>query len=542
MRIAYFDCISGISGDMSLAALLDAGASLQEVDIGIKSLGLPIELSQKHVRKRGFRGISIQIVHAPEHAHRSLRDIIKLIRQSRIELAAKDLAIRIFERLARAEAQVHGTTLDRIHFHEVGAIDSIVDIVGFSIAWTSLSIEKAYASPIPTGTGRKRIAHGNLTIPAPATAEILQGVPLVACDLEHELTTPTGAAIIRELSSGFGPLPGMQVSRIGYGAGTLDLKDRPNLLRVLIGESAKPSAPSRDHNEVIVIETNLDDISGEQIGFAVEQIWGAGALDVFTSPISMKKNRPGVLLCVIARPDDRRTIERLIFKHTGSLGVRYRRQARTILPRAQIDVSTPWGIVSGKVSELPDGSVDFSPEYEECREIALESGLRLVDVINEVRGCYEGDRPSLPDSQNSVDLESINEELNTVEDEHELDIETKPESEDQELDEESTQTEAEYFNPKVIGSNHPPFFNDSEASEPTIAMDAADDSTETVTLAFPQRSVTRTPSLEDPTEDQPTIHRHFDPSGDHFCNEDEMKFWDEEVRELDRLRDSHEGE
>lgn len=400
MRIAYFDCFSGISGDMCLAALIDSGASLERVQRAVESFRLGVSLSVRATRKHAFRGLSLQIQHPKEHVHRNLADIHTLIGRGDLTPGARELAMRVFERIARAEAKVHGTTIDRIHFHEVGAIDSIVDIVGISVAWDELQIEHAVSSPVPTGTGHTRIAHGLVSIPAPATAELLANIPIASCSLPMEMTTPTGAAVLRELVSDYGPLPPMQVGRIGYGAGTKDLEDRPNLLRVLIGESVpsrsskKPHVRHQDHrvvedaNAVVVLETNLDDISGEQIGFAIEKLWAAGALDVFSIPIYMKKGRPGTLLSVIAKPEDKGAMETVLLTHTGTLGIRFRKQSRTILPRAHVDVDTPWGVIRGKVAELPNGQIEFSPEYDACRDIALEEGLRLVDVMEEVRECY----------------------------------------------------------------------------------------------------------------------------------------------------------
>jgi len=400
MRIAYFDCFSGISGDMCLAALIDSGASLERVQRAVESFQLGVSLSVTAIRKHAFRGLSLQIQHPDEHVHRNLSDIHSLIGRGDLTPGARELAMRVFERIARAEAKVHGTTIDRVHFHEVGAIDSIVDIVGISVAWDELQIQHAVASPVPTGTGHTRIAHGLVSIPAPATAELLANIPIAACSLPMEMTTPTGAAVLRELVSDYGPLPPMQVGRIGYGAGTRDLEDRPNLLRILIGESVpsrssrKQHAPHQDHrladdaNAVVVLETNLDDISGEQIGFAIEKLWAAGALDVFSIPIYMKKGRPGTLLSVIAKPEDKGAMEKVLLTHTGTLGIRFRKQSRTILPRAHVDVDTPWGVIRGKVAELPNGQIEFSPEYDACRDIAIEEGLRLVDVMEEVRECY----------------------------------------------------------------------------------------------------------------------------------------------------------
>ena len=297
MQIAYFDCFSGISGDMTLAALIDAGADLPAIQATIASMGLgDVRLSVSNTSRRGFRGKLLCIDQPREHAHRYLRDVHLLINRAKMPSQAKDLAMRFFERIARAEAKVHGTTMDRVQFHEVGAIDSIVDMVGVAVAWDMLEIEKAYASPVPTGAGQIRIAHGTVSVPAPATAELLVGVPIAPSQIPIEMTTPTGAAILTELTAEFGPMPAMQVGRIGYGAGNKDMPDRPNLLRILIGSALKTKPHQSD--SVLVIECNLDDVSGEQIGFAIERLWKVGALDVFTMPIQMKKNRPGTLLTV----------------------------------------------------------------------------------------------------------------------------------------------------------------------------------------------------------------------------------------------------
>lgn len=387
MQIAYFDCFSGISGDMTLGALIDAGAELSAVQTAVASMDLgDVRIAIANTTRRGFRGKLLTIDHPPEHAHRYLRDILSLLRRARISPGAKDLAMRLFERIARAEAKVHGTTIDRVQFHEVGAIDSIVDILGVSVAWDSLQIERAYASSVPTGAGQVRIAHGLVSVPAPATAELLMGVPIAPTQIPMEMTTPTGAAIVTELATEFGPMPPMQVGRIGYGAGRKDMPDRPNLLRILIGNDLKPKQ-NRD-DSILIMESNLDDVTGEQIGFAIEQLWKAGALDVFSVPIQMKKNRPGTLITVIANPQDRHAMESILFQQTGTLGIRYRTQARTVLPRAAVDVRTPWGIVAGKVSKRPSGDIDFSPEYDDCSKIAATFDLRLTEVVGKVTECY----------------------------------------------------------------------------------------------------------------------------------------------------------
>ena len=407
MQIAYFDCFSGISGDMTLGALIDAGAELSLIQAAVASMDLSdVRISVSNTTKRGFRGKLLSIDHPPEHSHRFLRDILALVRKAEISTTAKDLAMRLFERIARAEAKVHGTSIDKVQFHEVGAIDSIVDIVGVAVAWDSLQIKKAYASPVPTGTGQIRIAHGLVSVPAPATAELLVGVPIAPTQIPMEMTTPTGAAIITELATEFGPMPPMQVGRIGYGSGRKDMPDRPNLLRVLIGSSLN-HCPKND-DSIVVIESNLDDVTGEQIGFTIERLWQAGALDVFSIPIQMKKNRPGTLLTVIAKPQDRQTIECILFKQTGTLGIRYRKQARTILSRASIEVATDWGPVRGKISNLPTGDANFSPEYEDCSKIAASFGLRLSDVFRTVEDCYRRiSRPAATDSGFDLNGESL---------------------------------------------------------------------------------------------------------------------------------------
>jgi hypothetical protein len=397
MKIAYLDCLSGISGDMTVSALLDAGADLAAIQSAVSSMGLSgVTTTVSQTTRKGFRGMLFSVDHPPQVVHRNLSTILGLIRRSTISTNAKDIAMRIFERLGRVEAKVHGTTLDRIHFHEIGAIDSIVDIVGAAVAWDELGIQRAYASPIPTGTGTIKIAHGMVSIPAPATAELLSNVPIAPCGLPFEMTTPTGAAIVAELVDEFGPMPSMQVCRIGYGSGQREMPDRPNLLRVLLGHKVpgrktsqgSSSDESSESDQICVLETNLDDVSGEQIGFAIEMAWKNGALDVFTIPIQMKKNRPGVLLTVLCRREDGKRLEEILFEHTGTLGIRHRKQSRSIIPRAEIEIETPWGAVSGKVAMLPSGDVDFSPEYDDCREIASANGLRLVEVIDAAKESF----------------------------------------------------------------------------------------------------------------------------------------------------------
>ena len=386
MRVAYLDCSSGISGDMTLAALIDCGANLKEIQAAIDSMGLAAALSIHPVRKRGFRAMKLQISAPEDPTHRDLDQILQCIAQARISPSARRTANRIFERLAKAEARVHGISIDQVHFHEVGAIDSIVDIVGCAVAWDQLGIHRAVASAVPTGTGFVRIAHGRVGVPAPATAELLQGIPIAPCDVEAELTTPTGAAILAELIGSYGSLPAIQIETIGVGAGTRELEDRPNLLRIFLGSQSKGSTGKCVQTDTVVrFETNLDDITGEQIGFAIEQLWAAGALDVYTTAIQMKKNRPGTLLSVLANPELAERIELVMFAHTGTLGIRKSLQERSIIQRHTVEVQTPWGKVPCKAASYPDGSEVLSPEYEACRKIALENGLKLSDILQSVQ-------------------------------------------------------------------------------------------------------------------------------------------------------------
>jgi len=386
MRIAYLDCASGISGDMTLGALVDAGADLAAIQVGIDSLGLPsCRLLASEVKKRGFRATQITIEHEPEHKHRHLHHIMAMIDGSVLTARQKGLAKRIFQKLAEAEAKVHGSTIEKVHFHEVGAVDSIADIVGAAIGFDLLGVERIVCSPVPTGRGFVDIAHGRCSIPAPATGELLRGVPIAELDVEGELTTPTGAAIVAALAEEFGPLPAMRVERIGYGAGQKDFP-QANLLRVLVGEaSAKPQAAgtASQTESIVVLETNIDNATGEMIGHAVDRLWAAGALDVSLAAIQMKKGRPGVLVSVQCRPGDADRLEAIVFAELPTLGVRRSSLLRTVLARQMHEVTTRWGAVSGKVAFLPDGSQRFTPEYESCRWIAEENGVSLAEVMAE---------------------------------------------------------------------------------------------------------------------------------------------------------------
>lgn len=378
MRIAYLDCASGISGDMMLAALVDAGVELAALNDAIASLGLVgCRLVGEQVKKRGFRATQIRVEYQPEHVHRHLHHILAMIDGSKLTQPQKDLARRIFSRLAEAEAKVHGTTIEKVHFHEVGAADSIADIVGSAVGWNLLQVERIVASPVPTGCGKIRIAHGECSVPAPATAELLVGIPLAESSVPFELTTPTGAAILATLVQSFGPVPAMKIERIGYGAGQRELETQPNLLRMLLGETTQ--APLAD--QVWVLETNLDDVSGEVVGYCTTRLLDAGALDVYTTAIQMKKNRPAVKLTVLCPAEDVDRLEAILFEETTTLGVRRWPADRHVLNRRPHQVQTPWGPVDGKIGWTAGGPQRFAPEFESCRRIAEERHLPLRTVL-----------------------------------------------------------------------------------------------------------------------------------------------------------------
>lgn len=387
MKTAYFDTLSGISGDMSLAALIDAGTPAEWLEKQLNSLGIgPVELSTKEARKCGYRAIHIELKTQPETKHRHLHHIDAIIdNSSTLSDRAKATAKTIFLKLGEAEAKVHGSTLQKVHFHEVGAADSICDIVGVAAALDYLGIERLCASPVPTGHGQITIAHGTVNIPAPATAELLTGIPIRHCNIEAELTTPTGAAILKTLCTSFGPLPSMSIDKIGYGAGTRDLQGQANILRILIGHTSDPTPTE----SIAVMETQVDDMTGEELAFALERLRESGAIDVFTTPIAMKKNRSGQLITVLTNPNDIEKIRDLLWEHTTTLGVRIRIEPRFVLAREEISVPTPWGDVRCKITFRKNGDKRCSAEYADLARIAKEKNLPLDVVERKVLECFE---------------------------------------------------------------------------------------------------------------------------------------------------------
>lgn len=387
---------------MILGALVDAGVPLAEIQRIVDSLGLPpCPLEAKEVRKVGFRATQV-VVHAPEERrHRHLHHILEMIDRAALSSRAKDWAKRIFTRLGEAEAKVHGVPLEKVHFHEVGAADSIVDIVGSVFALDYLGVDRVFASAIPTGTGTIRIAHGEVAVPAPATAELLRGVPILPCEVAMEMTTPTGAAFITTLAASFGSFPAMKVEKIGYGAGSRDVPNRANVLRFFLGEGVGPErqSPGLQSERVWVLQANFDDLSGEVLGYVLERLWEHGVLDLFTTPVHMKKNRPGVELTVLCTEDRFDNVERILFEETTTLGVRFWPVERHILSRESAAVTTPWGPVQGKLRRLPSGESEFSPEFEACREVARRSGVALRKVFEAAEAAFREQEATHRDCQ-----------------------------------------------------------------------------------------------------------------------------------------------
>lgn len=389
MRVLHFDCFSGISGDMTLAALFDAGVPTEPVLAGVASLGLPIRIDMEKVRKGGFAATQIFVNAPDETEERHLPEVEAILSRGKLTDKQRNLALTIFRRLAQAEATVHGLPIERVHFHEVGALDSIADIAGSAIALDLLEIDKFTASAVPTGSGTVKCAHGVMPVPTPATAELLKGVPLKPSPIKSELTTPTGAAIVTSVVSEWTDTPAMTVEQIGVGAGSKDFLEQPNVLRVFVGQAPGQPSLGFETDTVWMLETNLDDVPGEVIGYCFERLFAAGALDVFTTPIQMKKNRPGVMLSVLAAETTIAALEEILFRETQTLGIRRYAAQRHKLHREAHTVETPWGPVRGKLATM-QGSAVFSPEHDDCARIARERGVALADVFRVAQQSYKG--------------------------------------------------------------------------------------------------------------------------------------------------------
>ena len=376
MKICYLDAFSGISGDMTVGALLDAGAPAEALIDALRSMDTGARFEVEKTSRGGIAATKFRVhTDAAPAPHRHLSKILAMIDGAPLAPRAKAAASAVFRNLGEAEAAVHGVPIEKVHFHEVGAVDSIADIVGACVALDLLDVAEVHASAVNVGSGNVQTEHGLLPVPAPATARLLEGKPIYARGPEVELTTPTGAALAVTLASSFGPLPAMRISNIGHGAGERDFKQHANVLRVLIGERTGASEATL----VSVIEAHIDDSSPQVLGYALERLMDAGALDAALSPLQMKKNRPGSLLRVIARPEDQERLAQIIFAETSTLGLRIHSAERRVEPRSMIEIETPLGRVRGKVSA--QGA--FAPEYDDCKLIAQRTGtpLQLVFAI-----------------------------------------------------------------------------------------------------------------------------------------------------------------
>jgi hypothetical protein len=390
MKIAYFDCFSGVAGDMILGALVDAGLPFEDLAGGLRAL--PVEgwsLRSRKVKKASLQGTKVDVVieghgHDRGHGHghgTGPMDLLGTVARSALPGEVKDRASDVIRKLAEAEAAVHGTTPDRVHFHELGGIDTIVDVCGAVLGLHLLKIEEVWASPVSIGRGFLDTAHGRLPSPPPASVEILKGVPTVEIAVEGEIATPTGCAVLATLAEGFGRQPAMVYDRVGYGAGDRDFPGFANLLRVLLGKREGAAGGDR----AVVLETNLDDLSPQVVGALYDRLFEAGALDVWTTAAGMKKGRPGIVLSVLAPPGRERAVESVLFAETTTLGVRRHEVDRSVLARETATVATRWGEVRVKVATLPEGTRRGAPEFEDCLALARKAGVPVQDVLDEAR-------------------------------------------------------------------------------------------------------------------------------------------------------------
>jgi len=385
MRRAYLDCFSGISGDMLLAALLDAGLDARRLLSELKKMRLGFyEFKLTRAVRGNLVGARVDLRIPAQQPPRKLGDIEEMIGKTELAETVKEKALKIFRRLAEAEGKLHNLPPGEVHFHEVGAVDAIIDIVGACLGLELVEVSELVCSPLNVGGGRVETEHGSLPIPAPATAELLKGIPIYSTGIEGELVTPTGAAIVSTLAVSFGPMPAMKVERIGYGAGEKDLPQHANVARLFVGESVevvKPQPGAAGDELVSVIEANLDDMSPQLYGYFVEQALAAGALDVTCSAVQMKKNRPGLLVTVLCAPESSEPLAQLLFEQTTTIGLRIYEARRKVLEREFVSVKTPYGEVRVKVAKREGKVVNVAPEYEDCQRLAAEKSVPLKEVI-----------------------------------------------------------------------------------------------------------------------------------------------------------------
>jgi hypothetical protein len=425
MRIAYLDCFSGMSGDMFLGALVDAGVPAKLLEETVVALDIGARLEISRVDRGGISATKVDVYvtgekdvptrkmqserghsheregsarasrprpheHSgphesdPPHEHgRGLKEIREIIARAAVSSAAKKTAIEIFEALGAAEAKIHNTEAERIHFHEVGGVDAMVDIVCAATGVEALALDQIVCSPLNVGGGTVTCAHGTFPVPAPATVELLKGAPVFSSGIQAELVTPTGAAIVKILATRFGPFPEMQIEKAGYGAGTRDFPGHPNIVRLSIGDSPAKAKSKTAQETITVLEANLDDLNPQVFGYVMDRLLEEGALDVFSVPVQMKKNRPGSVLTVLCKSEDAARLTQLIFLETTTLGVRQREERRQILSRKWISVTTRWGDVRLKIASMNGTVANYAPEYEDCRRIAVEHHVPLKSVIQE---------------------------------------------------------------------------------------------------------------------------------------------------------------
>ena len=439
MRIAYLECFSGISGDMFLGALLDAGVPAGVLEETVAALGVGGRLEISRVVRSGISATKADVwvdgekdlpreeywahkeAHSHEHGHhadghhhdhdhqhseswanasgthkhehaRGLSEIRTIIHKSAIRETAKKTAIRIFEALGEAEAKIHNTSVEQVHFHEVGAVDAMVDIVCAAVGAEELGVDQIVCSPLNVGSGTVKCAHGIFPVPAPATVELLKGASVYSSGVQAELVTPTGAAIVKTLAARFTAFPEMKIERSGYGAGSRDFPEHPNVLRLTVGEAALQLAAKTSLENITVLEANLDDLNPQVVGYVMEKLLEEGALDAFAVPVQMKKNRPGTLLTVLCKPDQAAALTQLLFTETTTLGVRRREEVRQALARRWESVQTQWGEVRIKIASMNGTVTNFAPEYEDCRKLATEHHVPLKTVIQEAARVYAGEK------------------------------------------------------------------------------------------------------------------------------------------------------
>jgi uncharacterized protein (TIGR00299 family) protein len=380
MKSAYLDCFSGISGDMFLGALVDSGLSFKALQEALETLPVKGYRLEARLEARNHLHGTRFIVHLEEpQPPRGLHEIESVLQASALSDRVKERTLRVFEAIAREEGKIHNHPPDKVHFHEVGALDSILDIAGTLFGVEALDIGNFHASTIPLGTGFVETQHGRIPLPAPATMALLKGVPVYQSGLAVEMVTPTGAALLKEVVSSFGTMPPMVIKGIGYGVGTRDLADRPNLLRLVLGVD---QGDEQSIETVVLLETNIDDMQPEWFGFLMDRLFDAGALDVFYCPVQMKKNRPGILIQVVAHPHYKDPLMNILFRETTTLGVRFTYTQRRILDRITVSVDSPWGEMAVKKVKGPGGSSLLVPEYESCRRVAEKTGRSLREIYN----------------------------------------------------------------------------------------------------------------------------------------------------------------